>query len=307
MDLRQLATFRTVAGTLSFTRAALELNYAQSSVTAQIQALEEELGVRLFDRLGRRVVLTAAGNRLLVYAGRILKLADEARAAVAGDVEPSGTLTVSAFETLTTYRLPPMLRAFRERYPKVRLLLRTLPVGEVREAISDGTLDAALILDDGPSPADIAAEPLVREPLVVVSWPHHPLTNAERVTPADLDGEAMLLTEANCSYRVQLERALAQSGARPASSLEFSSVEAIKQCVMAGMGIAVLPLVAVRAEIERSELTALRWSEPDFAITTQLLWNAARWQSPALAAFLATVREVLVGNPQPERAEPASA
>src|SRR5438046_264194 len=110
MELRQLETFRVVATQLSFTRAAATLDYAQSSVTAQIQSLELELGVRLFDRLGRRVALTDAGERLLEYAERLLSLADEARAALADGAEPAGTLTIGAPETVMTYRLPSVLR-----------------------------------------------------------------------------------------------------------------------------------------------------------------------------------------------------
>src|SRR2546421_3651462 len=105
MDLRQLNTFRLVATTLSFTRAAAALSYAQSSVTAQIQSLEDELGVQLFDRLGRRVALTDAGLRLLRYADRLLDLAEEARAAVADGGDPLGSLCISAPETLCIYRL----------------------------------------------------------------------------------------------------------------------------------------------------------------------------------------------------------
>src|SRR5215210_5308545 len=117
MELRQLETFRAVAGPLSFTRAAVTLGYAQSSVTAQIQALEAELGVALFDRLGRRVALTEAGQRLLEYADRLLSLADEARAAVAEGAEPAGTLTVGAPETVLTYRLPRVLQRYRATFP----------------------------------------------------------------------------------------------------------------------------------------------------------------------------------------------
>ena len=117
MEHRQLRTFRAVARELSFTRAAEELGYVQSSVTAQVKALEAELGVPLFDRLGRRVVLTDAGRALQGYAGMILDLHEEARAAVAGehDGAPTGSLTVSAPETLCTYRLPRLLRRFGER------------------------------------------------------------------------------------------------------------------------------------------------------------------------------------------------
>src|SRR5436305_2708758 len=110
MELRQLETFRMVAGQLSFTRAATALGYAQSSVTAQIQALESELGVALFDRLGRHVALTESGQRLLEYAERLLSLAEEARTALADGAEPTGTLTVGAPETALTYRLPRVLQ-----------------------------------------------------------------------------------------------------------------------------------------------------------------------------------------------------
>src|SRR5262245_28513989 len=121
MELRQLTTFRTLARTRSFTRTAAELDYVQSNVSAQIRALEGELGVRLFDRLGRRVVLTEAGHRLLDYAERVLTLVDEARAVVGEDDEVAGTITVGAPESLCTYRLPPVLREVRARHPRLRV------------------------------------------------------------------------------------------------------------------------------------------------------------------------------------------
>src|SRR5437667_9141173 len=120
MELRQLTTFRMVATTLSFSRAAQILNYVQSSVTTQIQVLEEELGVRLFDRLGKRVALTDAGKRFLPYAEKILSLSEEARQAVADEEVPTGSLTISASETLCTYRLPALLRQFHDRFPQVK-------------------------------------------------------------------------------------------------------------------------------------------------------------------------------------------
>src|SRR6266496_4132793 len=115
MELRQLTTFRMVASTLSFSRTAMALNYVRSSVTTQIQVLEEELGVSLFDRLGKRVALTDAGKRLLLYAEKILDLAHEARSAVTAEEMPTGSLTISASDTLCTYRLPAVLRQFRTR------------------------------------------------------------------------------------------------------------------------------------------------------------------------------------------------
>src|SRR5690349_21719254 len=141
MELRQLITFRVLARTLNFTRTASELGYVQSSVTAQIQALEAELGVPLFDRLGKRVSLTDGGRQLLEYAERILALADEARAAVSADATPRGTLSIGAPETLCTYRLPAILHAFRDRYPQVQILFRANPVATLRQCVSTGVID----------------------------------------------------------------------------------------------------------------------------------------------------------------------
>src|SRR5262245_45919740 len=124
MELRHLSTFRVVATTRSFTRAATTLGYAQSSVTAHIQALEAELGAPLFDRLGRQIALTEAGERFLVYARQLLELAEEARVAVNNNNEPRGTVTISAPETLCTYRLPTLLRVFRDRCPQAQVAFR---------------------------------------------------------------------------------------------------------------------------------------------------------------------------------------
>src|SRR5262245_21837871 len=135
MDLRQFTTFRTLARTLSFTRTAAELNYVQSNVSAQIRALESELGVRLFDRLGRRVVLTDAGCRLLDYADRVLALVQEAHTIVATTDEVAGTVIMSAPESLCAYRLPPLLHEVRTRFPRLQVTFRPGPVAELRQRV----------------------------------------------------------------------------------------------------------------------------------------------------------------------------
>lgn len=143
MELRLLVTFEKVASVLSFTRAAAELKYAQSSVTGQIRSLEAALGATLFDRLGGRIRLTESGERLVPYARQIIALADEARTAVAGAEEPEGAISVGTVESLTSYRLPPLLELFHHRYPKVRLSLRPTLGDEARQALLRGTSPSA--------------------------------------------------------------------------------------------------------------------------------------------------------------------
>jgi DNA-binding transcriptional LysR family regulator len=140
---------------------------------------------------------------------------------------------------------------------------------------------------------DLVTEPLVREPFAIFAHPSHPLTRKTRVDTRMLHGETLLLTEVGCVYRERFERVLAAAGAHPANTVEFSSIEAIKQCVMAGMGLSLLPEVTVRDELARGLLAALPWTEPDFGLVTVMAWHRDKWLSPALRAFIALSREVL--------------
>ncbi len=302
VELRQVATFRAVAEELSFSRAAAKLGYVQSSVSAQVAALEQELGAPLFDRLGRRIAFTDAGRVMLRYSGRLLDLAEEAREAVAdagvGSGEVTGTLTVSAPETLLTYRLPRLLALFHERHPKVRLSVRPSAVGRLagsmRRSVEEGGVDIAFVLDGPVKVSDLSVEPLVEENVTVIGPVAHALASSTSVSARDLSGETVLLPEApesGCAYRGQFERHLAEAGVVPRETMEFQSIEAVKRCVAAGMGISVLPSVTVGSELEGGVLAALGWDEP-FEVLTQMSWHQGRWKSPALRAFLEAAGEV---------------
>jgi DNA-binding transcriptional LysR family regulator len=294
MELRQLIIFRKAATHLSFSRAAVELNYVQSNVTAQIQVLEEELGIRLFDRLGKRVVLTDAGRQLLRYADQILGLVDEAKVAVATGQEPRGTIILAAPETLCTYRLPPLLTHFRKQFPHVQVLFQPTPVSDLQRSVSEGVVDVAFTLDAPLQAADLIIEPLVREPLLVVAPLDHHLVGATKVEPADLRGEPVILV-GGCSYRAWFQRTLNAASVYPSINLAMNSVEAIKQCVMVGMGITILPAVTVSAELAEGKLAALNWTE-EFVAVTQMLWHKDKWLSPALGTFLEGARVIVSGS-----------
>ena len=295
MELRQLRTFAAVARELSFTRAAAELDYVQSAVTAQVKALEEELGVRLFDRLPRRVVLTDAGRNLLGYAVRVLDLSEEARATVSrrDGHGVGGTLEVGASETLCVYRLPDVFRAFRSRFPGVDLRFHPVPYARLKELVKEGSLDVAFLLEEPLGDEYLVAETLIREPLVLVAPPDHALSKRSRVSLTDLGGESMLLTDRGCSYRRAFEREMAKAGTGPGKILEFDSVEAIKRCTVAGLGVSVLPEVTVESELETGELVALRQTSAEMVVDTQAVRHGSRWLSPAVQAFLGTSRELL--------------
>jgi len=139
-------------------------------------------------------------------------------------------------------------------------------------------------------------EPLAREPVWVLAAPDHALVGREEVRPADLAKMDVLLTEAGCCYWSLFERILSRANVYPATTLEFSSIEAVKQCVMTGLGLTVLPAVAVAAEHSQGRLLKLPWSGPDLTVVTHMIWHKDKWLSPALSAFLSLSREVLASS-----------
>jgi DNA-binding transcriptional LysR family regulator len=299
MELRHLTTFRAVTAELSFTRAAARLGYVQSAVTSHIKALEDELGVRLFDRLGRSIMLTHAGTQLLGYADKILQLADEATAMVSQAGEPSGPVNVSAPEMLCAYRLPPVIRELHRRHPGIRLQFRSNPTGaldsSLRQALANGDIDTAFVLDENlASTGSLSVEHLTSEPLVVVAAPQHPLAQAPAIGPADLDGVPVLLTDKGCGYRRVFERALHSVGARPAVAGEFISGDTVKYCAEAGTLIGVLAHISVAAELDAGRLVALPWNGPPLTLSCYLVAHQQRAISPAHAVLRAATRQFFV-------------
>jgi len=293
MELRQLEIFRALAQELHFTKAAARVHCVQSNVTTQIRALESELGARLFDRLAKRVVLTDAGRRLLPYAERVLSTVDEGRAAVGQNATPSGPLRIGTPESVLTYRLPRILGRFRKLYPKVELSFRPyLDLGLVH-LIESGELDLAVWMEDAVQHDRLKAMRLRNEKLVFIAAPEHPLARKKRVTPHDLAGQTLLLTEAGCSYRTKLDELLSVMSIRPESITEFSSVEAIKECVSLGMGLSLLPEIVVDRELARKQLVSLAWTGTEMGIATHVVWHKDKWISPALGAFISLLEQML--------------
>lgn len=291
MELRHLHTFKVVAELRGFTRAAELLGYAQSSVTAQIQSLEEEIGSPLFDRLGKKITLTDAGQRLLPYAQEILKLHTAALDLVKDHEVPSGTLVIGAPESLAAYRLPSVIKEYRQRYPQVKIVLKPGLCWEMRTKVRAGELDLAFLLEPQAVFPDLHMETLVVEKMTLVSSPDHPLASLPKIEPEQLKNETFLHTEPGCSYRLSFEKYLNEIGVYPNPDLEFWNIEAIKNCVICGLGISFLPYITVRREVEEKKLISLNWGEMSDSICTQLVYHKSKWLTPAMKEFLSLIRD----------------
>jgi DNA-binding transcriptional LysR family regulator len=290
MEVRQLQTFCILAEELNFTRTAERVHTVQSNVTAQIKSLEAELGSPLFDRLAKRVLLTEAGHRFLPYAEKALAAMDQGHRAVKLGAEPAGPLHIGAPESVLAYRLPEVLKLFRKRYPKVELIFRPDSDDKLTDALESGKLDLAISMSDLIDGEQLCSIRMRSEDIYLFGTPDHPLSKAKKVYPKDLVDQTLLLTETGCGYRKKLDMQLASANIRPQHITEFSSVEAIKQCVHAGMGLGLLPEIVIASELKKRQFAVLNWNGAKMSIATHIVWHKDKWMSPGMQAFLDVVK-----------------
>lgn len=290
MDIKQLQTFLTASETLSFTQTAQLLDYAQSTITAQIKSLEEELRVVLFERLGKRITLTEEGKRLQQYAQKMLDLDMEMKNAMLNEQEQA-VLKIGAQESQCVYRLPSILQQFQKSHPQVKIIFKPVHTTEIaKDLLQSGNLDVAFITDIYRETAMLHRERLLQEQLIFVSAPTD--NEGENVfSLQELSKETMLLTESGCSYRNQLEIELQQEGLHPYQMIEFASIEAIKQCVMAGLGISFLPKMVVEKELENGSLKELDPFLSLVPIFTDIAWHKDKHIQPYLSDFIKISQE----------------
>lgn len=304
MELRQLRTFLTVATLLSFNRAADTLNYAQSTISVQIRALEEDLGVKLFDRLGKRVILTDAGERLAKYARKMLDMEAETIAYVGSSELSQGSLTIRAPQSIGNHFLPEIVAEFRRRFPGVSLDFTTCAFHGLEHELKIGVTDLAFLLAESITSASMAVEPLRFERLVMVSNPGHPLAEKPAVSIDDLASEPIFLPTADCGYRMLFEQMLTEARTGQRSVMEFNSVEMLKACLARSPGVAMMPEFTVRAELDKGTLSVLRWEDPYMETAILMIRHRKKWISPALKAFMDIARELIADDSMAPQTRP---
>ncbi|MBZ9848876.1 LysR family transcriptional regulator [Mesorhizobium sp. CA14] len=311
MHPRLLKTFLAVARTRNVTRAAREVNLAQSSVSDQIQALETELGASLFTRSRQGLTLTPAGEALKPHAEDLLALADEARAAVdATSAEAAGSLSIGALETIAAARLAPWLADFRVDHPGIDIKLRIAGSGELLRRLGDGEIDVVFCferppeIDVGETDRRLARRVMAVEPLALIAPPGDNRTDVDLATLAE---KQFVATETGCVYRAMVDKAFAEAGlGNPNLAAEAGSIDAIAGLVAAGAGFGLVPRLAVAAAIDRGEVAELAWPGPVRSSNIVMIWRRRRVQPPALKALLTALVEgfalVTPGGARPRHA-----
>jgi DNA-binding transcriptional LysR family regulator len=296
MNLNHLAIFHAVAQAGSMTLGAERLDISQPVVSTQVQDLERALGVQLFDRIGRRVYLSQAGEILAGYARRLFGLAQEAEQAMV-DVRAvgRGRLAIGASTTIGTYLLPGVLAEFRRRHPHVELLVRIENTEQVHRRLAGLELDVGLT--EGFVEADeLDAEVFHRDELAVIASASHRLARRSRVSPSAVQGEPFILREPGSGTRAVEERALTRLKLPVRVVMELGSTETIKRVVAEGVGLAIVSRLSVRAECAAGTLAVLPVAGLRLERPLHLVRRKGRRDGPALQAFCGVLRELTAAS-----------
>lgn len=285
MDVRQLQTFIVLARLLNFRAAAEELSYSQSTVSDHIRNLEQELGVKLFERLGRKVFLNEEGKKLISPVQKMLQDAEEIHELFNKGEKVHGSLRIGAAETLSAFWLPPLLREYSKIYPKVRITMKMADCPELPELLEKNIIDVAFSLHDESKRKDLFQIDIFDDSTAFIAAPDHPFSSLNKITMNKLENQSFILIESESGYCMELKKLFQKLNVKVDTIMELGSIEAIKQCVKEGLGISLLPRIAVDKEIKNGELVMLPVETDNILIHAKMIYHVNKWISAPLEAL----------------------
>ena len=291
MELRTVNTFLHIAELHSFSRAARELGYSQSAVSSQIAQLEAELGTPLFDRVGKTVRLTDAGQTFQSYARTLLTTAQQAKAALQPAEEVRGTLRIALADSVCSTFLPNLLFQDHARCPEVDLVLRTSTADEMIQLLSTNEVDLAYTLDQPILQPNLVLASNALEPVCFVAPPGHPLAAQAAVTLEELARQEFLLTERGMSYRDALDQCMDAHHLAIRPYIELGSAAMLGEMVERGMGLSFLPEYIVRTSLASGKLARLTVPDCQIAMHRQLFYHRDKWLTPQMKVFMELVQK----------------
>ena len=288
ITLRQLKVFERVARRLSFTRAAEELFLTQPAVSMQIKQFEDAIGLPLFERLGKKIYLTAAGAEFRQHCSKVLQELSDAEAMLSDFKGMRGKLSICVAST-ASYFTPQLLAEFCKRYPEAQVSLNVTNREVLLQHLANNETDMA-IMGRPPEELNLDATPFMENRLVIIAPVHHPLAGEKGIPLSRLEQETFLVREQGSGTRIAMERFFAERGIRLLAGTEMSTNEAIKQAVQAGMGLGILSLHTLQLELEMQRLTVL--DVQSFPI--QRRWYVVHRQGKRLGQVALAFKEFLL-------------
>lgn len=290
MNFHQLHIFNVVAKHRSYSKAAAELYLSQPTVSVHLQKLEQELGMDLFEQLGRNIYLTDAGRMLFGYTQKIFALAEEAERALE-ELQGlhKGRIRLGASTTPGIYYLPNLLGQFKEDYPGIELLLDVGNTSEIEKKILANQLDIAVIGRQSVE-NDLISIPFRTDRFVMILSPNHPLLQQETITLEDLARQRFILREPGSSTRQVVEDAFARQGIHLRVAMEYGSTDGIKHAVAANLGISIVSDLAVRLCEQTGLVIAREIPELDITREFSLVYHKDKHLAPLTQTFIKAIK-----------------
>ena len=296
MELKNIETFLKVATNQNLSKTAEQMGYSQSAVTVQIQKLERELGVQLFERIGKRIYLTEQGAGFLPYANDIVKATSAAMAYSQGETEPHGILRIGGVESICTAILPKLLPKFYQLCPNVEVIVRSGYTMDLLNLLDSNDLDTVFTLDEKINRKELVCQAFHEEPIIFVTMADGGKDSKEigekrKLSASKLCQQPFILTEHQAPYRCRFEQFLANKDLSIRPMLEIGNTETIINLLKKGMGVSLLPKFTVNEELITGTLTEVETTIPPISIYNQLFCHKGKWMTPQLKIFIDIVRE----------------
>ncbi len=286
MELRGINTFLVAAEKMNFSKAAEQLGYTQAAVTIQIKKLEKELGVLLFDRIGKSVYLTDKGKEFLTYAHKIILYTEKAKVGLKNETLYSGIIRIGTSESILTTSFPKMIKKFHQMYPDMHICVKTGTRDFIFHLMIHNELDLAYIIDQNVIDHEWIGKNIQEEKVYFVASPKNPLTQKESVCIEEILAQELIMTECNVGYSYELSQQLAKKGLYFHPYLEIGNTDVIRSLVAENKGVSYLPLFTIEKEIKKGMIVPIRIPEYEVSVYRQLFWHKNKYITKPMNDFM---------------------
>ncbi len=281
-----------------FQKAADKLGYTQSTVTFQIKQLEEELALKLFEKIGRRMELTQAGKDIMPYIDMILQGAEQIGNYGKSLSEISGSLKLAIPDSILIYNMQPFMQAFTHEAPNVQLIVNSIQSGEINPSIADGTADIGINCEKDSYPDSIIHKKLGKYKAVLVASPFANNNLLDFITPHQRKPISLICNEPDGYYQLDMDKYLSEKDILLNPPMKVQSIEAVKRCVMNNLGIAVVPTYSIGEELKNGSLMPIKTELDEKEYNSFYIYHKNKWISPQMELALDLLKKYL-GNDNP--------
>jgi len=293
MKTQCLVTFKTILETGSFQKAADELGYTQSTITFQIKQLEEELSLKLFEKIGRHMELTQAGKDIMPYVDMILQGTEQISNYGKSLSEISGSLKLAIPDSILIYNMQPFIRAFAHEAPNVQLVINSIQSGEINQSVVDGISDIGINCEKESYPDTIIHKKLGNYKAVLVASPFADRNLLDFITPHQRKPFSLICNEPDGYYQLDMDKYLTEKDIVLNAPMKVQSIEAVKRCVMDNLGIAVVPTYSIEEELKNGSLMPIKTELDEKKYDSFYIYHKNKWISPQMELALKILKEYL--------------